>query len=97
MINNVVGVCIDDNDSRLSEYKDKTAYYAYLVGQTRVLEDIIELLKLRGWKEYGFLDTKHKKNLSYYKDALKVIKSQLSGISHKTKIILKNTYGDDII
>ena len=95
-MNNIPGVILDNNESRLSEYKDKTAFYAYLVGQANTLEHFIEMLKLQGWKEYGVMDTEHKNNITMYKDYLTVLKEQLKKVSKETKLTLKDIYNNEM-
>lgn len=94
-MNNIPGVILDNNESRLSEYKDKTAFYAYLVGQANTLEHFIEMLKLQGWEEYGVMDIEHKNNITMYKDYLTVLKEQIKKVSKETKLTLKDIYNQE--
>jgi len=86
----------DCNLCRLSRYKDKSAYYAYLVGEANALEILIQILKEQGWKNYGLSDTTHENNLADHLCNLDTVKDLLIEMSSKTKVILKDNNNEDI-
>lgn len=84
------------NLCRLSRYKDKSAYYAYLVGEANALEFFIKILKEQGWKNYGLSDTTHEKNLAEYLYNLDMVKDLLIEMSSKTKVVLIDNNNKEI-
>lgn len=95
------GFKCDCNYCRMTRYcdkiKDEAVRLAFLVAETNILENFIEVLKKEGWKDKGLLSNE-RKNLAFYLAHLDETKSLISDILERkaTKLVLKDHKGEEI-